>query len=66
MTKRQVWERTKKDQIPTNQILIGSKWVFKKKGNTIYQARLCGLGYVHVHGLDFTSNFSTVVLEVTF
>ena len=29
MTKRQVWKRNKKNQIPANQRLIGSKWVFK-------------------------------------
>ena len=29
MTKCQVWKMTKKNQIPTNQRLIGSKWVFE-------------------------------------
>ena len=66
MNKRQVQKRTKKNQIPTNQRLIGSKWVFKKKGNGVYCACLCGLEYVQVPGLDFTDNFSPVVLEVTF
>ena len=61
MTKRQVRERTKKGQTPTNQRLIVSKWVFKKKGNGGYCARLCGLGYMQVPGLDFTNNFSPVV-----
>ena len=46
--------------------MIGSKGVFKKKGNSVYRARLCGLGYVQVPGLDYTENFSPVVLEVTF
>ena len=66
MTKRQVWERNKKDQIPANQRLFGSKWVFNKKGNRVHQARLCRLGFVQVPGLDFTNNFSPVVLQVTF
>ena len=66
MTKRQAWKRTKKNQIPTNRRLIGSKWVFKKQGNGVYCAPLCRLGYVQVQGLDFTNNFSPVVLEVTF
>ena len=66
MTNREVWRKTKKNQIPSNRRLIGSKWVFKKKGNGVYRARLCGLGYVQVPGLDYTENFSPVVLEVTF
>ena len=66
MTKREVWRKTKKNQIPSNQCLIGSKWFFKKKGNGVYRARLCGLGYVQVPGIDYTENFSPVVLEVTF
>ena len=52
MTKRDVWRKAKKDQIPSNQRLIGSKWVFKKKGNGVHRARLCGLGYVQVPALD--------------
>ena len=52
MTKREVWRKTKKSQIPSNRRLIGSKWVFKKKGNGVYRARICGLGYVQVPGLN--------------
>ena len=57
MTKREVWRKAKTDQIPSNRHLIGSKWVFKKKWNGIYHARLCGLGYVQVPGLDYTNIF---------
>ena len=46
--------------------MIGGIWVFNKKANGVYCARLCGSGYVQVPGLDFTNNFSPVVLEVTF
>ena len=66
MTNREVWRKTKKNQLPSNQRLIGSKLVFNKKGNSIYCARLCGLGYVQVPRLDYTEHFSPVVLEVTF
>ena len=66
MTKREVWHKAQKDQILKNFRLIGSKWVFKKKGNFVYRTHLCGLGYVQVPGLDYTENFSPVVLEVTF
>ena len=40
MTKREVWTKSKKDQIPNNHQLIGSKWFFKKKENGEYQACL--------------------------
>ena len=66
MIKRGVWRKTRKSEIPKNRRLIGSKWVFKKKGNGVYRARLCGLGYIQVPGLDYKENFSPVVLEVTF
>ena len=66
MINRGFWQKTKKDQIPNYRRLIGSKWVFKKKGNGVYRARLCGLGYVQVPGVDYQDNFSPVVLEVTF
>ena len=43
--KRKVWRETYVDQIPNDRRLIGSKWMFKKKGNGMYRARLVGLGY---------------------
>ena len=39
---------------------------FQIKGNGVYCARLCGLGYVQVPRLDYTKKFSPVVLEVNF
>ena len=52
MIKRQVWRETDIDQIASNRRLIGSKWVFKKKRNGVYRARLVGLGYSQVPGVD--------------
>ena len=45
MIRRGVWRQTKRNQIPSDRKLIGNKWVFKKKKNGIYRARLVGLGY---------------------
>ena len=45
MIRRWVWRQTKRNQIPSDRRLIGNKWVFKKKKNGIYRARLVGLGY---------------------
>ena len=43
MIKRKVWRETNVDEIPDDRRLIGSKWVFKKKRNGVYRARLVGL-----------------------
>ena len=64
--KREVWRETDIDQIPSNRRLIGSKWVFKKKRNGVYRARLVGLGYSQVPGVDHKNNFSPVVSDTTF
>ena len=65
MTKQQVWCNVKKDQIPNNCQLIGSEWVFKKKGNSVYRGSLCRLGYAQVPDSTTPKNSSPVVLEDT-
>ena len=66
MIRRGVWKHTKKQQIPSDRRLIGNKWVFKRKKNGVYRARLVGLGYSQVPGIDHKDNFSPVINEVTF
>ena len=66
MIRRGVWRHTKRDQIPSDRRLIGNKWVFKRKKNGMYRARLVGLGYSQVPGIDHKDNFSPVINEVTF
>jgi hypothetical protein len=63
--KRQIWDKMAIQDIPTGRKLIGSKWVFKKKKNGIYRARLCALGYNQVPGIDYTDNFAPVVNDIT-
>ena len=66
MIKRKVWREIYVDQIPNDRRLIGSKWGFKKKRNGVYRARLVGLGYSQVPGVDHNDNFSPVVSDTTF
>ena len=66
MIKRKVWRETYVDQIPNDRRLIGSKWLFKKKRNGVYRARLVGLGYSQVPGVDHKDNFSPVVSDTSF
>ena len=66
MMKRGVWRRIKRSEVPSDRRTIGSKWVFKRKRDGRYRARLCGLGYTQVAGVDFNANFAPVVNDVTF
>ena len=63
MKKREVWKIMKKYNIPKDRKLIGNKWVFKIKKDKTHRARLVGLGYNQVPGLDFSDNFSPVVSD---
>ena len=51
--------------MPKDRRLIGSKWVFKKKKDGVYRARLVALGYNQIPGVDYTDNFSPVANDVT-
>ena len=63
---RKVWRHVKKKDIPDNKRLIGCKWVFKKKNNGVYRARLCAIGYTQIPGIDHGYAFAPVVGESTF
>ena len=65
MKKRDVWEKMKRKDLPEGANLLGSKWVFKKKKNGVYRARLVAKGYNQIPGVDFTENFAPVVNDVT-
>ena len=66
MIKNKVWKRHCKDNVPSNRRLIGHKWVFKVKGNGVFRARFCAIGYSQVARVDFTNNFASVINDVTF
>ena len=66
MIERGVWRKTDRKKIPSNRILIGSKWVFKIKRDGIYRARLVVLGYSQIPGVDYTDNFAPVAHDVSF
>ena len=63
---RKVWRNVKKKDIPNDRRLIGCKWVFKKKGNGVYRARLCAIGYTQIAGIDHGYAFAPVIGETAF
>lgn len=65
MIRQQVWRRRKRRDIPPNKRCIGHKWVFKKKKDGRYRARLCALGYSQIEGEDFTNTQSPVVNDIS-
>ena len=64
MHKRKVWRKVKRWNVPEGRRCIGHKWVFKKKRNGVYRARLVALGYSQIPGVDYTENFAPVVGDV--
>ena len=63
---RKVWRPVKKATIPENRRLIGCKWVFKKKKNGVFRARLCAIGYSQIAGVDHEYAFAPVICETTY
>ena len=49
--------------MPPNRRLIDSKWVFEKKSDGKFRARLVR-GHTQITGVDFTYNYSLVVTDV--
>jgi len=50
MLKNRVWRKEGMDNLPPNRKGIGTKWVFKKKKNGVYRARLVVKGYSKQEG----------------
>ena len=45
---------------------IGSKWMFERKRDGRFRAKLCGLGYTQIAIIDFAANYAPVVRDITF
>ena len=59
------WEEIDIEDVPPEKKLIGSRWVFKKKPNGIYRARLVALGYLQTPGVDYTESYAPVIQDTT-
>ena len=59
-------ETCEEARCPENRRLVGCVWVFKKKRNGVYRARLCAQGLSQIPGIDHKDNFSPVITDVTY
>jgi len=66
MITKGVWRHVKRASLPQDRRLIGSKWVLKKKRSGVYRARLVGLGYSQIPGVDYSESFAPVINDVTY
>ena len=60
-----VWRHVKKDH-RNDCRLVGCRWVFKVKRNSVYHARPVAKGFSQIPGMDSTDNYSPVVNDDTF
>ena len=66
MKKNNVWDENNKIwSLPKGRKGIGTKWVFKKKNDGRYRARLVAKGYTQEAGVDFQYNYAPVVTDTT-
>ncbi len=54
------------EQNPREQMIDWVKMGIQEKRNGVYRARLVGLGYSQIAGVDHKDNFSPVVTDTTF
>jgi Reverse transcriptase (RNA-dependent DNA polymerase) len=66
MSKKEVWEIIKKENIPKNRRTVKCKWIFKIKQNGIFRARLVAYGYSQIPGIDFNESFVLVINDASF
>ena len=65
MIEQGVQKKIPKTYVTKGKTLIDSKWVFMKKKNGIYWAKLIVLGCSQVPGVDFTENYAPVINDIT-
>jgi hypothetical protein len=53
-------------EVPYTQKLVGSRWVFKKKDDGRYRARLVAKGYTQIEGLEYDQVYAPVMAMETF
>ena len=63
---REVFKRVKISDVPKNKRLIGSRWVFERRKDGQFRARIVAQGFTQVPGIDFKYSHAPVINNVTF
>jgi Reverse transcriptase (RNA-dependent DNA polymerase) len=66
MSKKEVWEIIKKENIPKHRRTIKCKWIFKIKRNRVFGTRLVACGYSQNPAFDFNESVAPVINDVSF
>ena len=64
MIEKNVFELVDREKIPFNQKPILTKWVFKRKNDFRYRARLVAFGFQQKPGIDFFDSHSPVLHDI--
>ena len=62
---KKVWKILPKSKVDRGSNFLGTKWVFKRKSDGRYRARLVVKGYNQISGVDFTESHSPVACDVS-
>ena len=65
MLEKKVWTPRKLEQVPKNQCILGSKWVFKLKECQLHYTRLVAQEFNQIPRVDFTDSYAPVVQDMT-
>ena len=63
---REVFKTVKIKDVPKNKRLIGSRWVFERRKDGQFRARIVAQGFTQVPGIDFKYSHAPVINDVTF
>lgn len=61
LIKNNIWKLADQDEIDKNKRILTSRWIFRKKDDGIYKARLVARGCEQKQGINYEEAFSPVV-----
>ena len=66
MKEKKVWNIIDKNHLPYGKKFISTRWVFNKKSDDRYRARLVAMGFKQQLGVDYFESHSPLLTETLF